>query len=256
MTERPFLSVIFPAWNEQDQLPDTLQTAVDYFRKQEYSTEIIVVDDGSTDRTVSVTQSFIVEHQPPPEIRLIENDHRGKGYTVRTGMLEGKGRYVLFIDADLATPIHEVGKVIGALEAGYDIAIGTRQGIGAQRVNEPLLRHLLGRLFNLIVKLLSGLRFEDTQAGFKGFRREVAQDIFQRVQLHGANAKPARGRTITAFDVEVLYLAQLSGYRIEEIPVKWECGRHTKLRSPAESMRMLIDVIRIRRIASQGMYER
>jgi glycosyltransferase involved in cell wall biosynthesis len=255
MTERPFLSVVIPAWNEQERMPDTLQTVVDYFRKQEYSIEIIVVDDGSIDQTVDVTRSFLAEHTAPPDIRLIENDHRGKGYAVRTGMLAGRGKYVLFTDADLATPIHEVGKMIGALEAGYDIAIGTREGIGAQRVDEPLLRHLFGRLFNLIVKLLSGLDFADTQAGFKGFRREVAQDLFQRVQLHGADAKPVQGRTVTAFDVEVLYLAQISGYRIEEIPVKWKCCRDTKLRPLAECTQMLTDVIRIRRLASKGAYD-
>ena len=255
MTERPFLSLIIPAWNEQDRLPDTLQTAVDYFRKQEYSAEIIVVDDGSTNRTVQVVQSFIAEHTAPPTIQLIENDHRGKGYAVRTGMLAGRAKYVLFTDADLSTPIHEVGKMIGALEAGYDIAIGTREGIGAQRVNEPPLRHLIGRVFNLIVKMLSGLDFKDTQTGFKGFRREVAQDIFQRVHLHGADAKPVQGRAITAFDVEVLYLAQRSGYRVEEIPVKWKCYRKGKLRPLSDSLHMLSDVIRIRRMASRGVYD-
>jgi glycosyltransferase involved in cell wall biosynthesis len=255
MTERPFLSLVIPAWNEQDRLPDTLQTAVGYLRKQEYSAEIIVVDDGSTDRTVDVTLGFIAGHTAPPPIRLIENDHRGKGYAVRAGMLAGRAKYVLFTDADLSTPIHEVGKMVGALEAGYDIAIGTREGIGAQRVNEPPLRHLMERVFNLIVKMLSGLDFKDTQAGFKGFRREVAQDIFQRVQLHGADAKPVQGRAITAFDVEVLYLAQRSGYRIEEIPVKWKCYHKSKLRPLSDALHMLSDVIRIRRMASRGVYD-
>jgi glycosyltransferase involved in cell wall biosynthesis len=255
MDNRPFLSVIIPTWNEQTCLARSLETVVNHLRKQEYSAEVIVVDDGSTDATVDVARAFAAEHDGGLPLTVIESEHRGKGYAVRTGLLAGKGKYVLFTDADLSTPIYEVGKVIGALESGADIAIGTRQGIGAERVDEPVLRSLLRRLFNLLVRLISTLPYRDTQAGFKGFRREVAQDLFHRVQLYGEDAEEIRGRALTAFDVEVLYLALQAGYHIEEIPVRWEHdpkSRHISLR---EAVRMLRDVIRVRWMAAHGAYD-
>lgn len=255
MSDQRFLSLVIPTWNEQDGLPDTLQTIVKYLGKQEYSAEVIVVDDGSTDATVDVARAFIAQHTGEPTVRLIENDHLGKGYAVRTGMLAAQAKYIMFTDADLATPISEMGKMIGALEAGADIAIGTREGIGAQRFDEPLVRHWMGRVFNVLVRLISGLSFQDTQAGFKGFRRDVAHDIFRRVQLYGEDAKPAKGSAVTAFDVEVLYLAQHLGYRTEEIPVKWTYGKERRHHPLANSPRMLRDVIRVRQMSRKGFYD-
>jgi hypothetical protein len=170
-------------------------------------------------------------------------------------MLGGEGKYVLFTDADLATPISEVGKMIGALEAGADIAIGTREGIGASRQEEPFLRHLMGRVFNLLVRLISGLQFQDTQCGFKGFRQEVARDLFGRVQLYGAGAKQIRGGAVTGFDVEVLYLALETGYRIEEIPVRWQYGTESKVNPVVDSVRMFKDVVTVRWLAMRGAYD-
>jgi glycosyltransferase involved in cell wall biosynthesis len=190
----------------------------------------------------------------PVQLRLIDNDHRGKGYTVRAGMLNGTGKYVLFTDADLATPISEIGKMIGALEAGADIAIGTREGIGASRQDEPFLRHLMGRVFNLLVRVVSGLQFQDTQCGFKGFRREVAHDLFSRVRLYGADAKTITGGAVTGFDVEVLYLALQTGYRIDEIPVRWQYGSESKVNPLVDSVRMFKDVIQVRWNAVRGVY--
>jgi glycosyltransferase involved in cell wall biosynthesis len=251
----PFLSVVIPTYNEEKRLLETLQEVVAYLSKQEYTSEVIVVDDGSTDATPKMARSFIQDHQGQPQIRLIENDHRGKGYTVRTGMLAGAGKYSLFTDADLATQIGEVGKMIGALESGSDIAIGTRQGIGAMRLNEPFHRHVMGRVFNLLVRLISGLNFQDTQCGFKGFRHDVARDLFGRVQLYGADAKQIRGGAVTGFDVEVLYLATEANYRIEEIPVQWEYGAQSKVNPLLDSFRMFRDVIKIRWMIAQGVYE-
>jgi len=255
MTERPFLSVVIPTYNEEKRLLGTLENVVSYLARQEYTSEVIVVDDGSADRTREIARSFITQHSGQPRVRLIENDHRGKGYTVRTGMLAGEGKYILFTDADLATPIYEVGKMIGSLESGSDLAIGTREGIGATRLNEPFLRHLMGRVFNLLVRLISGLKFHDTQCGFKGFRREVAHDLFSRVKLYGANAKRIRGGAVTGFDVEVLYLAFQAGYRIEEIPVRWQYGAESKVNPLLDSARMFRDVIKVRWMAIKGMYE-
>ena len=256
MSEAPFLSVVIPTYNEQVRISDSLTTVVTYLAKQEYTSEIIVIDDGSTDGTGEAVSSFIAEREGEPIVRLIENDHRGKGYTVRTGMLSGEGKYIVFTDADLATPISEVGKMIGSLETGSDIAIGTREGIGSERLDEPLHRHLMGRTFNLLVRLLSGLKFRDTQCGFKGFRRQVAHDLFSRVQLYGADAKRIRGSAVTGFDVEVLYLALQEGYRIEEIPVRWRYGTGSKVNPLVDSARMFLDVVRVRWMAMKGVYKK
>jgi glycosyltransferase involved in cell wall biosynthesis len=250
-----FLTIIIPAYNKEEQMPSTLETVATYLSKQEYSAEILVVDDGSNDGTGEIVRSFIAEHDPPPAIKLIENDHRGKAYAVRTGMLNARAKYALFTDADLDTPISEVGKMIGSLEAGHDIAIGTREGIGAMRVNEPFLRHLAGRTFNLLVRLISGLNYQDTQCGFKGFRSEVAHDLFSRVRLYGADAKPLKGRAITGFDIEVLYLAVQSGYRIDEIPVKWRFRGGSKPHLLTDSIRMFRDLLRVRWMATRGVYD-
>ena len=250
-----FLTLVIPAYNKEQQMPATLETIATYLCKQEYTAEVLVVDDGSSDRTCPVVQSYIDQRSTPPHMRLIESDHRGKGYAVRTGMLNATSKYILFTDADLATPISEVGKMIGSLEAGHDIAIGTREGIGASRKNEPYLRHLAGRAFNLLVRLLSGLDFQDTQCGFKGFRREVAHDLFRRVLLYGADAKPIRGRAITGFDVEVLYLAVQAGYRIDEIPVRWNYRVGRKATFMVDSTRMFADVLKVRWMAARGDYD-
>jgi glycosyltransferase involved in cell wall biosynthesis len=263
MTNPPFLTMVIPAYNEEKRMPGTLETVSTYLAKQEYTSEIVIVDDGSTDETRAVVSAFIARHREKqqgtegtsPQIRLIENDHRGKGYTVRTGMLNGEGKYVLFTDADLATPISEIGKMIGSLEAGADIAIGTREGIGASRQDEPFLRHLMGRVFNLLVRAISGLQFQDTQCGFKGFRQEVARDLFSRVQLYGADAKQLKGGAVTGFDVEVLYLALQSGYHIDEIPVRWQYGSESKVNPLVDSARMFMDVLKVRWMAIQGVYE-
>jgi glycosyltransferase involved in cell wall biosynthesis len=271
MTIQPFLSVVIPAYNEAKRMPDTLETVSTYLAKQEYTSEVVVVDDGSDDETCAIVQAFIDDYaadrtpveldgaEPAsravtPRIKLIANDHRGKGYTVRTGMLSGEGKYVLFTDADLATPISEVGKMIGALEAGADIAIGTREGIGASRQDEPFHRHVMGRVFNLLVRLISGLQFQDTQCGFKGFRRDVARDLFARVQLYGADAKQIKGGAVTGFDVEVLYLALQAGYRIDEIPVRWQYGSESKVNPLVDSVRMFRDIVQVRWNAVRGVY--
>ena len=254
MSGSPFLSVVIPAYNEEERLQATLETVVRYLGKQEYSSEIVVVDDGSADGTCEVVRSFIARHEGPPPVRLIENDHRGKGYTVRTGMLNSQGKYILFTDADLATPTSEVGKVIGALECGADIAMGTREGVGARRIDEPFYRRLLGRALNLLVRLISGLSFQDMQCGFKGFRREVAHDLFGRVRLYGADAGTIKGGAVTGFDVEVLYLALQAGYRIEEIPVKWRYGARRKVNLLVDSARTFRDVVKVRWMVMKGIY--
>lgn len=250
-----FLTLVVPVYNRQDRILHTCEAIVTYLRKQEYTAEVVVVDDGSSDDTPQIVRAFIKQHAPPPTVRLIEIDRRGKGYAIRTGVLDAASKYVLFVDAGLATPISEVGKMIGSLEAGHDIAIGTRQGIGSSRSDEPYLRHVIGRAFNLLVRLLSGLPFHDTQCGFKGFRREVAHDLFSRMQLYGENAKLLSGKAKTGFDVEILYLAVQAGYRIDEIPVRWRYQAEARANLLTDPVRMLSDVLKVRWMATRGIYD-
>jgi len=247
----PYLSIVVPAYNEERRLPGTLKAILEYLARQSYPAEVIVVDDGSEDRTAAVVEALMPDH---PELRLIRNDHRGKGYTVRTGMLAAQGQYVLFSDADLATPIVEVEKLLGYLEQGYDVAIGSREGLGAVRYHEPWYRHFMGRVFNLLVRLLAVSGFQDTQCGFKAFRGPVAHDLFNQVQLYGAKAGLVKGGAVTGFDVEVLFLAQKLGYRIREVPVQWFYGENTKVNPLRDSIRMFKDVLQVRLNDWMGKY--
>lgn len=252
----PYLSVVIPAYNEERLLPDTLQRVSEFLRQQSYQSELLVVDDGSEDRTADLARMALAGVSDPITWRVIENDHRGKGYTVRTGMLAAAGQHVLFSDADLATPIEEVKKLLRYLEAGFDIAIGSREGVGAERVAEPWYRHLMGRAFNLLVRIIARAEYQDTQCGFKAFRREVAHDLFARLRLYGEDARVIRGGAVTAFDVEVLFLAGRLGYAVKEVPVKWRYGVQTKVNPLRDSIRNFKDVARVRLNDWRGMYQK
>ncbi len=250
-TPQPLVSTVIPAYNEARRLPQTLARVDAYFQSQAYASEILVVDDGSSDDTARAVELFMQEH---PRVKLIRNDHRGKGYTVRTGMLAARGHIVLFSDADLSTPIEELEKLMPWFERGYDIVIGSREGLGAQRIKEPFYRHIMGRVFNLIVQTLTVRGIQDTQCGFKAFRDEVARDVFARMQLYGDNAKPVRGGMVTAFDVEVLFIGHKSGYRIKEVPVQWRYGAETKVNPWKDSFRNFRDVLMVRWNDARGLY--
>jgi dolichyl-phosphate beta-glucosyltransferase len=246
------LSVVIPAYNEERRLPQTLDRVSSYLARQNYPSEIVVVDDGSSDQTAAVVKAFTRDHA---SLRLLQNDHRGKGYTVRTGMLAARGHIVLFSDADLSTPIEDVEKLMPWFERGFDIVIGSREGAGAQRIKEPLYRHLMGRVFNLVVRALTVRGIEDTQCGFKAFRDDVAQDIFSRVQLYGEDAQPVANGMVTAFDVEVLFIGRKSGYRIKEVPVQWRYGTETKVNPLKDSWRNFRDVVVVRWNDLRGRYK-
>ena len=248
----PLVSVVIPAYNEERRLPQTLERVDAYFETQTYASEILVVDDGSNDQTVRVVELFAQEH---PRVRLIKNDHRGKGFTVRTGMLSARGHIVLFSDADLSTPIEDIEKLLPWFERGYDIVIGSREGMGARREHEPFYRHIMGRVFNFIVQVLTVRGIQDTQCGFKAFRQDVAQDIFSRMRLYGDNAKKIRGGMVTAFDVEVLFIGSKSGYRIKEVPVQWRYGTETKVNPLRDSYRNFRDVLMVRWNDLRGLYD-
>ncbi|MGQ9585708.1 MAG: dolichyl-phosphate beta-glucosyltransferase [Anaerolineae bacterium] len=250
-TVQPFLSVIIPAYNEQARLSGTLEQVLAYLQGRDYAWEVIVVDDGSEDRTVQIAERFA---QETPNVRVIRNPHRGKGYTVRTGMLTGRGTYILFSDADLATPIEEAEKLISSLEQGYDVAIGSREGRGSVRYEEPWFRHFIGRVFNLLVRLVAVGGFQDTQCGFKAFRRQAAHDICASLRLYGEDAREIRGGAVTAFDVEMLFLALKKGYKVKEVPVVWRYGKNSKVNPLRDSLRMFRDVLNVRLNDWRGVY--
>jgi dolichyl-phosphate beta-glucosyltransferase len=233
----PELSIVIPAYNEESRLGRTLGRIRDYFASQEVGAdqyEILVVDDGSTDGTVSVAQEWTREL---PMLRLVSNgENRGKGYSVRHGMLEARGRVALFTDADLSSPIEESEKLLAAIRKGNDVAIGSRAlDRSLIAVHQSRLRELAGIIFNGCVRLLTGLPYHDTQCGFKAFVREPARIIFeqQRIERFG-------------FDPEILFLAKRHGLRGIEVPVRWAHDPATKVHMIRDSLRMFSDLVYIR----------
>jgi dolichyl-phosphate beta-glucosyltransferase len=239
----PEFSIIIPAYNEEQRLPETLERIAAYARISHRETEILVVDDGSTDRTGAIAESF---RSKLPAFRVISNGvNRGKGYSVRRGMLEAHGCIVLFTDADLSAPIEEADKLFSALET-HDVAIGSRAlDRGLIAVHQSRFRELAGIIFNAIVRLCLRLPFVDTQCGFKAFRREPCRIIFeqQRIERFG-------------FDPELLYLARRHGLRAVEIPVRWGHSPATKVNMFRDSLQMFLDVLIIRWNAIAGRYPR
>ncbi len=239
----PELSIVIPAFNEEMRLPVTLAQVSAYIRVSKRETEVIVVDDGSSDRTSHVANSFRDEIH---RLRVVVNDeNRGKGYSVRRGMLEAQGRIVLFTDADLSAPIDEADKLIAALE-DHEVAIGSRAlDRRLISVRQSVFRENAGIVFNLIVRAILCLPFVDTQCGFKAFRRAPCQIIFrqQRIERFG-------------FDPELLYLARHHGLRAVEIPVRWAHSPATKVSMLRDSMRMFLDIFLIRWNALRGRYPR
>lgn len=250
-----FLSVVVPAYNEAARLPSALTTALQYLESQPYKYELLVVDDGSADNTADLVEE-LAESTPGAALSIIRNPHRGKGYAVRTGMLAAKGRYILYSDADFSAPIEEVEKLLKYLEGKYDIAIGSREGKGAKRFDEPFYRHLMGRVFNTAVRLLALPQFNDTQCGFKAFRRDAAYTLFRNLNLYGENTPDVKGALVTGFDVEVLYLGLKWGYKIKEVPVRWFYSKGANVNPIKDSYRMLKDIAKVRMNGLRGVYRR
>jgi dolichyl-phosphate beta-glucosyltransferase len=235
---RPLLSIIIPAFNEEERLSGTLDKVAAFVGSQGFPAEVIVVDNASTDRTAEVAADFAARYS---FISNLREDIRGKGAAVRTGMLAGKGDYLLISDADLSVPIAQVKEFLPPRRSDYDVAIGSREIKGAVRYNEPFHRHLMGRVFNLIVRLLVLPGLLDTQCGFKSFRRDVAHDLFAASRVNG-----------WSFDVEVLCLAIKKGYRVIEVPVDWYYGERSKVSPVRDTWLMLKEVMDIRRSCKGG----
>ncbi|HXG23504.1 MAG TPA: dolichyl-phosphate beta-glucosyltransferase [Chthonomonadales bacterium] len=223
----PYLSVVVPAFNEEARIGASLKKMLAYFDGRGYEYDILVVDDGSTDGTREIVEAAIQEH---PNLRILHYDgNRGKGYAVRYGMLQATGNFVLFSDADLATPIEEEQKLFDAIRQGADIAIGSRDIPGSKlERRQSILREMGGKLFNRCVQWIAVPGIRDTQCGFKLFTRAAAHNIFSRCEIDNFS-----------FDVEVLYLGRLLGYKIVEVPVRWAHQEGSKVRFLRDGLRML-----------------
>jgi len=236
-------SIVIPAYNEGARIRATLERVLAHMQRHGWDAEVLVVNDGSTDDTVQIVQSFAAQN---PALRLLENPgNRGKGYSVRNGVLHASGEVVLFTDADLSSPIEEADKLFAALASGADVAIGSRWlRAELQTQRQPLHRQLFGRIFNLALRIILGLRYRDTQCGFKAFTRRAAQSIFplQHIERWG-------------FDPEILYLARMFGYRVEEIPVQWAHREGTRISPLRDGIRMFFEMLRIRWYSITGRYE-
>jgi len=237
------LSIVIPAFNEESRLPKTLESVIDYLRSRPYQAEIIVVDDGSTDRTSAVVESY---RQKYPGLRCVSNGgNRGKGFSVRHGMLEARGEIALFSDADLSSPIEETDKLMAAVrERNFDGAIGSR-AVDRRliQVHQSAIREMAGIFFNQMVQWILRIKFSDTQCGFKAFRRERARIIFEQQRIEGFG-----------FDPEILFLAQRNGLQVAEIPVRWSHDAATKVNVAADGMQMFLELILIRWNAVRGYY--
>lgn len=242
--EAPDLSIVVPSYNEEVRLPASLSQIAAYIRASQRATEVIVVDDGSRDRTAAVAESFRSEI---PSLRVAANgSNRGKGYSVRHGMLEARGRIVLFTDADLSAPIEEADKLLAVLEQNNDVAIGSRAlDRSLITVHESPFREFAGIIFNKIVRIILRLPFVDTQCGFKAFRREKCRIIFEQQTIERFG-----------FDPELLYLARHHGLRCVEIPVRWGHSPATKVSMLRDSIQMFLDVLVIRWNSLTGQYPR
>lgn len=250
-TVSPHLSLVIPAYNEAVRLPGTLSRVFGYLSRQDYDWEVIVVDDGSDDETAAIAGQFIRKNKG----LLIINEHLGKACAVRSGVLSAKGKYVAFTDADLSTPIQSLERLLDCLYSHCDVAIGSREVAGARRYGEPMTRHLIGRVFNMVQQVVAIPGISDTQCGFKGFRASAAREVFSRLSLYGPNTKRARGAMVTAFDVELLFIARKVGLRICEIPVEWHYATGSKVNPLRDSIRMLRDTLQVRLNDAHGLYK-
>ena len=244
----PFLSIIIPAYNEEKRLPPTLVRIADFLRHQPYSAEVLVVENGSTDKTSLVVEKFIAEQLragEPFEVRLLHSE-KGKGNAVKHGVLAARGDYLLITDTDLSVPIEDAPRFLPPLLelSRKGIAIASREVPGAVRHGEPGYRHIMGRVFNWLVRQLAVPGIHDTQCGFKCFGREAAQRVFplQRVDGYG-------------FDVELLYIAQRHGLPIVEVPINWYYRDDSRVRPVLDTLTMVGELMKIRRNGREGVYD-
>lgn len=247
-----FLSVIIPSYNEVKNFGKGALKKVDnYLKKAPFTYEVLLVDDGSTDKTPHLLTQFVKNKK---NWRLIKNIHQGKAGTIARGVKEARAENILFTDFDQSTPLAEMKKLTPFLAKGYEIVIGSREVKGAKREKEPLHRHLMGKVFNLVVRFFAIGGIHDTQCGFKLFKTKTAKKLFSHLKIY----KPGRIKTAFtgAFDVEILYLAQKWGYKIAEVPIFWQHYHTERVSAIKDSFKMFLDVLRIRLYDFLGQYEK
>jgi len=237
----PFLSIIIPVYNEENRLPHALGQVFAFLEKQAYPGEVLVIENGSTDGTLQLAQQYVREY---PNLRVFHEPEPGKGNAVRRGMVEARGSYRFICDVDLSMPVEEINHFLPPALSDFDIAIASREAPGAVRYDEPYYRHLTGRVFNCLIRLLVLPEIQDTQCGFKCFRAAVAEDLFRYQTLTG-----------WSFDVEILHIARQRGYRITEVPIRWQYSTESKIHILRDSWRMFLDLLTIRRNARRGVYD-
>jgi dolichyl-phosphate beta-glucosyltransferase len=234
------LSIIVPALNEETRLPNAISELRGYLDANPSHAEVLVVENGSTDQTLAIARGA---EQADARFRAIHLPQRGKGRAVREGVKRSNGRIVVLCDADFSMPIQEISRLLRAIEGGADIAIGSREAPGARRIDEPAHRHLMGRVFNWLVRVVAVPGIADTQCGFKAFRGDVARDLFGRQRLDG-----------WAFDVEVLFLAGRKGLTIREVPITWRYDPSSRVRAVRDTISMMRELITIRWNTMRGLY--
>jgi dolichyl-phosphate beta-glucosyltransferase len=237
---QPFLSVVVPAYNEEPRIQRTLDRVTEYLSTRQYLWEVVVSDDGSTDNTSALVELASSEN---PNIRLLTLPHRGKGWAVKNAMLAATGDYRLICDADLSVPIEQVERLLPPRLEGVDIALGSREQPGSRRIGEPTLRHVMGRVYNRLVRSLTAPGLKDTQCGFKCFRGDIVSQLFQLQTMDGF-----------AFDAELLFLAHRRGLTVKEVGIDWYYGEGSKVRPVRDSLSMTGDLLKIRWAYLMGRY--
>ena len=244
-----FLTVVIPCYNEERNIRlGALENVAHYLNKKQYAWEAIIVDDGSDDDSKALTEEFIRDHS---NFRLIAVRHQGKATAVTRGVFEAQGDIILFTDLDQATPLNQMEKLMPYFAKGYDIVIGSRDN---QRRGAPFLRLMMARGFMMLRNMILNLGVKDTQCGFKAFSKKIANDVFPRLKVFNIERK-AHGSTVTAgFDVELLYLAKLYGYKIIEVPVEWHYQETRHVNPLMDSWESLLDLVKIRWNSLRGVY--
>jgi glycosyltransferase involved in cell wall biosynthesis len=240
-TPPPFLSIIIPAYNEESRIGQTLERVTAYLKGQKYSWEVVVANDGSIDGTGDIVREWWAGCAG---VKLLDLRHGGKGWAVKNGMLQSRGRFRFLCDADLSMPIEHLERFISKEGSKWDVAIGSREAPGSRRIGEPWGRHLMGRIFNTLTRLLAAPRIKDTQCGFKLFRAAAAERLFGLQRLEGFG-----------FDAEVLFLARKMGYSMGEVGIDWHYQPRSKVRPVRDSLRMVADLFNVRWAYLLGRYK-
>lgn len=236
-----YLSIIIPAHNEEMRLPRAFAQIDEYLKRKKFKYEVIVVENGSHDKTAQVTRDF---SKKLPYVKLMQVSTRGKGLAVKAGMLAAKGEYRFICDTDLSMTIEQVDKFLD-VASDYDVIIASREGKGAKRVGEPFHRHLMGRVLNFIIKVFALRGFEDTQCGFKMFNKTTAEDLFSVQKMNGIG-----------FDIELMFIARKRGYKIKQVPITWYYDGDSRMKLVQDSLHILLEIFEIRKNWYSGVYHR